>query len=131
MIKYIFFIIFFINSIGYAEDEKYEANYKPLYCKGVAFDDGKIFIAEWEFKHTGGSGSLITIIYNKNKRTGKIRTTVYENGDLYGRGKWIGRTSSRIYNTLVEINYENYSKKFELVSLFNPDNFHMSGKCKN
>ena len=26
---------------------------------------------------------------------------------------------------------ENASKKFELISLFNPDNFHMSGKCKN
>ena len=35
------------------------------------------------------------------------------------------------YNTLVEINYETNSKKFELVSLFNPDNFNMSGKCKN
>ena len=65
------------------------------------------------------------------KRTGKIRTSVYENGDLYGRGKWVGRTSSRIYNTLVEINYENSSKTFELISLFNPDNFHMNGKCKN
>ena len=74
---------------------------------------------------------MITIRYNKSKRTGKIRTSVYENGDLYGRGTWRGRTSSRIYNILVEINYENSSKKFELISLFNPDNFHMNGKCKN
>ena len=131
MIKYIFFIIIYFNSISFAQDDKYEANYDSLYCKGVAFDSGKTFLAEWEFKPTGGSGSLISIRYNKTIRTGKIRTSVYENGDLYGRGKWIGRTSSKIYNTLVEINYENNSKKFELVSLFNPDNFHMSGKCKN
>ena len=131
MIKYIFFIIIYFNSISYAQDYKYEVNYEPLYCKGVAFDDGKTFLAEWEFKSTGGSGSLISIRNNKTIRTGKIRTSLYENGDLYGRGKWIGRTSSRTYNTLVEINYENTSKKFKLVSLFNSDNSHMSGKCKN
>jgi len=131
MIKYIYIIIFFVVSICVADEEIYQANYKPLICKGVAIDDGKMFIAEWSFKATGGSGSLITITYNKIKRTGKIRTSVYENGDLYGRGKWIGRTSSRIYNTLVEINYERSSSKFELVSLFNPDNFHMNGKCKS
>ena len=62
---------------------------------------------------------------------GKIRTSVSQNSDLYGRGKWIGRTSSRIYNTLVEINYSNEEKTFELISLFNPDNFHMTGKCSS
>ena len=131
MIKYIYIIIIFTTSICIADEDKYQANYKPLNCKGVAIDNGKMFLAEWSFKATGGSGSLVTIKYNKIKRTGKIRTSVYENGDLYGRGKWTGRTSSRIYNTLVEINYESSSSKFKLVSLFNPDNFHMNGKCKN
>lgn len=131
MLKYIIFIFLIVKSVSYAEEEKYEADYKPLYCKGIAFDYSEMFIAEWQFEPTGGSGSLITIRYNKKKRTGKIRTSLYENGNLYGRGKWIGRTSSRIYNTLVEINYNSSSKEFELVSLFNPDNFRMSGKCKN
>ena len=131
MIKYLYILIFITSSICIAKDDVYQANYKPLFCKGVAIDDGNMFLAEWSFKSTGGSGSLVTINYNNKKRTGKIRTSVYESGDLYGRGKWIGRTSSRIYNTLVEINYESSTSKFELVSLFNPDNFHMSGKCKN
>ena len=131
MLKKIIFIFMIYKSIGYAEETKYEANYNPLNCKGIAFEYNGAFLAEWNFKPTGGSGSLITIKYNKLKRTGKIRTSVYEDGDLYGRGKWVGRTSSRIYNTLIEINYENASKTFELISLFNPDNFHMSGKCKN
>ena len=70
MIKYIFFIIIYFNSISFAQDDKYEANYDSLYCKGVAFDSGKTFLAEWEFKPTGGSGSLISIRYNKTIRTG-------------------------------------------------------------
>ena len=40
MIKYIFFIIIYFNSISFAQDDKYEANYDSLYCKGVAFDSG-------------------------------------------------------------------------------------------
>jgi hypothetical protein len=131
MAKYIILILIIFNCTAFAEETKYEANYEPLNCKGIAFDSNEMFLSEWQFKSTGGSGSLITILYNKKKRTGKIRTSVYENGDLYGRGKWIGRTSSRIYNTLVEINYEKSTRKFELISLFNPDNFHMNGKCDN
>ncbi len=131
MIKFIILIFILFITISFAEEENYEANYEPLNCKGIAFDYNEMFLSEWTFQPTGGSGSLITILYDNKKKTGKIRTSVFKNGDLYGRGKWIGRTSSRIYNTLVEINYENASKKFELISLFNPDNFHMSGKCKN
>ena len=131
MVKYIFLLCILFESISSAEESKYIADYKPLKCKGVAFDAGEMYIATWIFEPTGGSGSLVDIRYNKVKRTGKIRTSTYENGNLYGRGKWIGRTSSRIYNTLVEINYTNTTKKFELISLFNPDNFHLNGKCKN
>ena len=88
-------------------------------------------MAKWTFKATGGSGSLVDIRYNNKKREGKIRTSVYENGNLYGRGKWIGRTSSRIYNTLVEINYSKEKNIFTLSSAFNPDDFHLEGKCSS
>ena len=131
MIKYIFIIIF-IYSIRmlYAEQKDYEAVYEPLNCVGIAIDYEKMYIANWKFFPTGGSGSEIDIRYNNIKRVGKIRTTVYESGNLYGRGKWIGRTSSRIYNTLIEINYDHETKYFDLKSQFNPDQFRIKGKCK-
>jgi len=128
-IIFLFILIFSLSS--YAEEDKYQAIYQSLKCIGIAVDNGKMYAANWTFKHIGGSGSEVDIRYNKKKRLGKIRTTVYENGNLYGRGKWIGRTSSRIYNTLVEINYIKEKNTFELISLFNPDNFHMAGKCNN
>ena len=128
-IIFLFILIFSLSS--YAEEDKYQAIYQSLKCIGIAVDYDKMYAANWTFKHTGGSGSVVDIRYNKKKRLGKIRTSVYENGNLYGRGKWIGRTSSRIYNTLVEINYLKEKNTFELISLFNPDNFHMAGKCNN
>ena len=130
--KSIIFLFILIFSLScYAEEDKYQAIYQSLKCIGIAVNYDKMYTANWTFKHTGGSGSEVDIRYNKKKRLGKIRTSVYENGNLYGRGKWIGRTSSRIYNTLVEINYLKEKNTFELVSLFNPDNFHMAGKCNN
>jgi len=131
MIKYIIilFILIFNKSL-YSEDNKYEAVYEPLDCKGVASEYQKLSLAHWRFYPTGGSGSEIDIRYNnKKKRVGKIRTTVYSNGNLYGRGKWIGRTSSRIYNTLIQIDYDSKTKDFVLNSEFNPDDFHIMGKC--
>tara|TARA_A100001037_G_scaffold129198_1_gene117046 strand:- start:355 stop:705 length:351 start_codon:yes stop_codon:yes gene_type:complete len=113
----------------YAEQKDYEAVYEPLNCVGIAIDFEKMYIANWKFFPTGGSGSEIDIRYNNIKRVGKIRTTVYESGNLYGRGKWIGRTSSRIYNTLIEINYDHETKYFDLKSQFNPDQFRIKGKC--
>ena len=62
------------KSIAYAEESKYEANYNPLNCKGIAFEYNGAFLAEWNFKPTGGSGSLITIKYNKLKRYIEIYT---------------------------------------------------------
>ena len=115
----------------YAEELSYQAEYNPLNCIGIAVEYENMYSAKWQFEHTGGSGSLLDIRYKSKKRTGKIRTTVYKNGNLYGRGKWIGRTSSRIYNTLIEINYSDSTKYFELISSFNPDNFHLKGKCSN
>ncbi len=131
MMKYIIILFFFIfNKSLYSEEKKYVAIYEPLSCKGVASKDEKLSLATWKFYPTGGSGSEIDIRYNnKKKRVGKIRTTVYPNGNLYGRGKWIGRTSSRIYNTLIQIDYDNETKIFTLNSEFNPDNFHLMGKC--
>ena len=131
MIKYsLLFILIILNKSALSDENKYEAIYEPLFCKGIASDYDKMYLANWQFYPTGGSGSEIDIRYNKIKRVGKIRTTVYKTGDLYGRGKWIGRTSSRIYNTLVEINYDNNSKDFILSSTFNPDQFRLKGKCK-
>jgi len=127
---YIIIIFFYIN-LCIADEKVYQAEYKPLKCIGVASEYENMFIAKWIFKPTGGSGSLIDIRYNNKKREGKIRTSVYENGTLYGRGKWVGRTSSRIYNTLVEINYSNEKNIFKLSSAFNPDDFHLEGKCNN
>ena len=124
----IIIILFYIN-LSNADEKIYEAEYIPLKCIGVASEYENMFIAKWTFKPTGGSGSLIDIRYNNKKREGKIRTSVYANGNLYGRGKWIGRTSSRIYNTLVEINYFNETNIFKLSSAFNPDDFHLEGKC--
>ena len=131
MNKAVFLLTFIYSSFLNAEKIDYQALYKPLNCIGIAVDYKKMYTAKWTFEPAGGSGSLIDIRYNKKKRLGKIRTSVYQNGDLYGRGKWIGRTSSRIYNTLVEINYSNEEKTFELKSAFNPDNFHMTGKCSS
>jgi len=130
MIKYvvILFFLFFVKNL-YSEEKKYEAIYNPLVCKGVASEDQKLSLASWKFYPTGGSGSEIDIRYNNKKRVGKVRTTVYSNGNLYGRGKWIGRTSSRIYNTLIQIDYDNETKTFTLNSEFNPDDFHLMGKC--
>ena len=131
MIKVLFFIIFIFSYMSYAEESPYQAEYNPLNCIGIAVEYENMYSAKWRFEPTGGSGSLLDIRYNNKKRTGKIRTTVYENGNLYGRGKWIGRTSSRIYNTLIEINYSDSTKYFELSSSFNPDNLHLKGKCSN
>tara|TARA_B100000686_G_scaffold9436_1_gene9499 strand:+ start:13878 stop:14276 length:399 start_codon:yes stop_codon:yes gene_type:complete len=131
MIKYIIILLILIfNKSVYSEENKYEAIYEPLVCKGVASEYQKLSLADWKFYPTGGSGSEIDIRYNKKKkRVGKIRTTVYANGNLYGRGKWIGRTSSRIYNTLVQIDYDSKTKDFILNSEFNADDFHLMGKC--
>ena len=125
MNKAVFLLTFIYSSFLNAEKIDYQAQYKPLNCIGIAVDYKNMYTAKWTFEPAGGSGSLVDIRYNKN------RTSVSQNGDLYGRGKWIGRTSSRIYNTLVEINYSNEEKTFELISLFNPDNFHMTGKCSS
>lgn len=127
----VFTIITLFSLNSYGQEGKYQAEYKPLKCIGIAVDSEKMYPSKWTFNPTGGSGSEVDIRYNGIKRVGKIRTSVFENGNLYGRGKWIGRTSSRIYNTLVEINYSKENNTFELVSLFNPDNFRMSGKCTN
>ena len=121
-------LLIFIKPV-FSEEEKYQAVYKPLDCKGVASEFQKLSVAHWKFYPTGGSGSEVDIRYNNKKRVGKIRTTVYPNGNLYGRGKWIGRTSSRIYNTLIQIDYDNSTKDFILNSEFNPDDFHLMGKC--
>tara|TARA_B110000238_G_C16133617_1_gene442602 strand:- start:2703 stop:3098 length:396 start_codon:yes stop_codon:yes gene_type:complete len=126
---FLIIIILFCINLSNADEKIYEAEYIPLKCIGVASEYENMFIAKWTFKPTGGSGSLIDIRYNNKKREGKIRTSVYANGNLYGRGKWIGRTSSRIYNTLVEINYFNETNIFKLSSAFNPDDFHLEGKC--
>ena len=129
MKKILFIIVFFYINLCSADEDIYQAEYKSLKCIGVVSEYEKRFIAKWTFKATGGSGSLVDIRYNNKKREGKIRTSVYENGNLYGRGKWIGRTSSRIYNTLVEINYSKEKNIFTLSSAFNPDDFHLEGKC--
>ena len=126
----IFFIFFLFSFTTYAEENIYQAEYIPLICRGVSYEDNETYFASWTFTPTGGSGSELDIRYNGDKRLGKIRTTVYSNGDLYGRGKWIGRTASKTYNTLLTINFYYETKKFILVSLFNPDNFHLEGKCK-
>ena len=131
MKKIFFIIIFFYISLCSADEDIYQAEYKPLKCIGVVSEYEKRFMAKWTFKPTGGSGSLVDIRYNNKKREGKIRTSVYENGNLYGRGKWVGRTSSRIYNTLVEINYSKEKNIFTLSSAFNPDDFHLEGKCSS
>ena len=131
MKKIIFFVIFFYINLCTADENVYQADYEPLKCIGVVSEYEDRFIAKWTFEPTGGSGSLIDIRYNNKKREGKIRTSVYENGNLYGRGKWVGRTSSRIYNTLVEINYYKEKNIFKLSSAFNPDDFHLEGKCSN
>jgi len=125
------FIILVISAPTiFSKEETYQAVYKPLECRGVNFVNEKAYIATWTFIPTGGSGSEIDIRYNGIKKVGQIRTTVYENGDLYGRGKWIGRTASKTGNTLLTINFNYKSKKFILISLFNPDDFHLEGKCK-
>ena len=131
MKKILFIIVFFYINLCSADEDIYQAEYKPLKCIGVVSEYEKRFIAKWTFKATGGSGSLVDIRYNNKKREGKIRTSVYENGNLYGRGKWIGRTSSRIYNTLVEINYSKEKNIFTLSSAFNPDDFRLEGKCSS
>ena len=131
MKKILFIIVFFYINLCSADEDIYQAEYKSLKCIGVVSEYEKRFIAKWTFKATGGSGSLVDIRYNNKKREGKIRTSVYENGNLYGRGKWIGRTSSRIYNTLVEINYSKEKNIFTLSSAFNPDDFHLEGKCSS
>ena len=131
MKKIFFIIVFFYINLCSADEDIYQAEYKSLKCIGVVSEYEDRYIAKWTFEPTGGSGSLVDIRYNNKKREGKIRTSVYENGNLYGRGKWVGRTSSRIYNTLVEINYSNENKIFKLSSAFNPDNFHLEGKCSN
>ena len=131
MKKVLFIIVFFYINLCSADEDIYQAEYKSLKCIGVVSEYEKRFIAKWTFKATGGSGSLVDIRYNNKKREGKIRTSVYENGNLYGRGKWIGRTSSRIYNTLVEINYSKEKNIFTLSSAFNPDDFHLEGKCSS
>ena len=131
MKKILFIIVFFYINFCSADEDIYQAEYKPLKCIGVVSEYEKRFMAKWTFKATGGSGSLVDIRYNNKKREGKIRTSVYENGNLYGRGKWIGRTSSRIYNTLVEINYSKEKNIFTLSSAFNPDDFRLEGKCSS
>ena len=131
MKKVLFIIVFFYINLCFGDEDIYQAEYKPLKCIGVVSEYEKRFMAKWTFKATGGSGSLVDIRYNNKKREGKIRTSVYENGNLYGRGKWIGRTSSRIYNTLVEINYSKEKNIFTLSSAFNPDDFHLEGKCSS
>ena len=131
MKKIFFIIVFFYINLCFGDEDIYQAEYKPLKCIGVVSEYEKRFMAKWTFKATGGSGSLVDIRYNNKKREGKIRTSVYENGNLYGRGKWIGRTSSRIYNTLVEINYSKEKNIFTLSSAFNPDDFHLEGKCSS
>ena len=131
MKKVLFIIVFFYINLCSADEDIYQAEYKPLKCIGVVSEYEKRFMAKWTFKATGGSGSLVDIRYNNKKREGKIRTSVYEKGNLYGRGKWIGRTSSRIYNTLVEINYSKEKNIFTLSSAFNPDDFHLEGKCSS
>jgi len=131
MKKILILIIYFCINLCAADENIYQAEYKPLKCIGVVSEYENRFIAKWTFQPTGGSGSLVDIRYNSKKREGKIRTSVYENGDLYGRGKWIGRTSSRIYNTLVEINYFKEKNIFTLSSAFNPDDFHLEGKCNS
>ena len=52
----------------YAEQKDYEAVYEPLNCVGVAIDYEKMYIANWKFFPTGGSGSEIDIRYNNIKR---------------------------------------------------------------
>jgi len=129
MIKFlIFFLFLFCKNV--LSDDEYEAVFNPLICKGVASDYQEMVIAKWKFFPTGGSGAEIDIRYNGKKKIGKLRTSVFKDGNLYGRGKWIGRTSSRIYNTLIEINYNALTKNFTLKSNFNPDEFHLMGKCK-
>ena len=131
MKKIIIIIVFLYMNLSIADEDTYQAEYVPLNCIGIANEYDQMFIAKWTFEPTGGSGSLVDIRYNNKKREGKIRTSVYKNGNLYGRGKWVGRSSSRIYNTLVEINYSNEEKVFKLKTTFNPDEFHLEGKCSN
>ena len=56
----------------------------------------------------------VDIRYLGKKKSVRIRTTAYKNGDLYGRGKWIGETTRKIYYKLVIINFTNNSKQFIL-----------------
>ena len=51
----------------YAEQKVYEAVYEPLNCVGIAIDYEKMYIANWKFFPTGGSGSEIDIRYNNIK----------------------------------------------------------------
>jgi len=111
------------------EETKYEAVFTSLYCTGIERTSGGLTISNWSFSPAGGSGSTIETLSTKGKRTGRIRTTVYDNGDLYGRGKWIGRTDSRIFNTLLTINYDAKKRYFTLISQFNPDEYRLQGKC--
>ena len=68
MIKYIFIIIFIYSiKMLYAEQKDYEAVYEPLNCVGIAIDYEKMYIANWKFFPTGGSGSEIDIRYNNIK----------------------------------------------------------------
>ena len=126
-----FFIFTFIllKKPSSEESEQYQAIYTPLYCTGIERTSTGLNISNWTFYPAGGSGSIIETLSVNGKRTGKIRTTVYKNGDLYGRGKWIGRTDSRIYNTLITVNYDAKKSFFSLSSQFNPDEYRLQGKC--
>jgi len=117
-------------SKSFSKEGQYQAVFNPLKCRGVASVNDKIHFSEWKFYPIGGSGAEIDIRFNGDKRLGRIRTSVYENGDLYGRGKWIGRTAAKTYNTLVTIKFDYATKNFLLVSDFNPTIFRLNGKCK-
>ena len=108
--KYIFclflfqvYVFFPMNALS--EENVYEAKFDILNCRGVATLNSNMYLSKWKFYPTGGSGGEIDIRYDGKKKLGRIRTSVYENGDLYGRGKWIGRTASKTGNTLLTINF--------------------------
>ena len=127
---FLFQVYVFFPMIALSEENVYEAKFDILNCRGVATLNSNMYLSKWKFYPTGGSGGEIDIRYDGKKKLGRIRTSVYENGDLYGRGKWIGRTASRTYNTLVTIHFINVTKEFSLVSDFNPNIFRLMGKCK-
>jgi hypothetical protein len=53
MKKVLFIIVFFYINLCSADEDIYQAEYKPLKCIGVVSEYEKRFMAKWTFKATG------------------------------------------------------------------------------